>query len=815
MPAASPIQFRQIANFVRTQLADGVFKSADVASFARMLLGEDTPEGLPVVTFQKRLRCFTAPRGSTISLQFLPAALQAVCSITLTSDQEAHLLSLPARRSSSSCALVSIHAGSPADADVSPAISRYDGFMQDDVPKEELRDQLVAQDTTMSRLRAGKAKLARTVRVLTQRCDSLQLALHEKDDEIDRLRAMLSFRNGKRLVSVRGGYTMALKRNQGGHISCAGIVAVLGSDPERGGLRSKDVVVKFEHLACSIQRMVSKHFYQQAKDVDAVQPGLEVHAYMGDATNEEAIQKEKVHVGFVWSATLDEFGNSTVSNSCADVQPVKSGTAHEVYGLMDKQFQSVGCPSWTSDRPRGFRTFLFMLDSAGDNIKAIKMIVEYLRLNLAVAVISQFCLLHQYSLAMGFFCMVLERFQVGESADESKSCSRVASIANTWRMPGNGKLIWDTCADNFDEAVAHDVCGITPGRAVKTRWGSLSSIEDIISKGRLVLHSVFRVAFPPSTGKKRGRESTGILAEEAEEHRHASRKFRNVATTALGDPVFIIKACVSCMAQSPLREFHLWVQKETKVVNLKIDDERSRSGSAYMGPTVMSKLVSFKEQYFRDQFSELLSDLGAVKWATLLPCVPTCLISDTRALAITLVCVGACQWDMRIRSRLTDFPSILLLCVDAEPSAACDRRKAVAKLLLDRCAHGADRLGTAICDWTLKLYLKYESEFLHMSETGECDAALHAAISLARSQWRPDTQRVEGANSVLQVICKRAPSIHLPLASDRLSLKLGATPRVQDCLACHADAIHDLGSVGDRFGGALPVMDVPEGDSDL
>ena len=35
---------------------------------------------------------------------------------------------------------------------------------------------------------------------------------------------------------------------------------------------------------------------------DQVLDSIEVHVYMGDATNDELVQKKKVHVGFVFSA---------------------------------------------------------------------------------------------------------------------------------------------------------------------------------------------------------------------------------------------------------------------------------------------------------------------------------------------------------------------------------------------------------------------------------------------------------------------------------------------------------------------------------
>ena len=46
----------------------------------------------------------------------------------------------------------------------------------------------------------------------------------------------------------------------------------------------------------------------------------------------------------------------------------------------------------------------------------------------------------------------------------------------------------------------------------------------------------------------------------------------------------------------------------------------------------------------------------------------------------------------------------------------------------------------------------------------------------------------EGANSVLQTICSRAPAIHIPLASARMSIKLGEVPQALQCSSMH-DAI--------------------------
>ena len=89
------------------------------------------------------------------------------------------------------------------------------------------------------------------------------------------------------------------------------MVSVLGGDVERGGLKCKDIVIRFEHLLNAAQRLSSEDFFADMNDecsaVDASGSrleNLEVHAYMGDATNEDAIQKAKVFVGMTWSVWI-------------------------------------------------------------------------------------------------------------------------------------------------------------------------------------------------------------------------------------------------------------------------------------------------------------------------------------------------------------------------------------------------------------------------------------------------------------------------------------------------------------------------------
>eukprot|EP00959_Pyramimonas_sp_CCMP1952_P465911 9489116-Pyramimonas_sp.AAC.1 len=205
--------------------------------------------------------------------------------------------------------------------------------------------------------------------------------------------------------------------------------------------------------------------------MEDMEAGFEVHAYMGDATNEDACQKSKVQV-------------------------IRASTAVELEQIIVKQLKSVSCPSWVSPPPplAYFRVFIMMLDSAADNVAVVKAIVRYLSDVPNVAMISQFCLLRQYSLMMGAFYTVMESFELG-GEDAFKYVSRLAAIANTWRMPGGGRIIWDTCAECFGEETASLMCSRTPGRAIRTRWGSLGSIEHVVMTGRACLGAVFAAAF--------------------------------------------------------------------------------------------------------------------------------------------------------------------------------------------------------------------------------------------------------------------------------------------------------------------------------
>ena len=103
------------------------------------------------------------------------------------------------------------------------------------------------------------------------------------------------------------------------------MVATLGGEEERGGLQSKDAVIRFEHHTNLCQRYISRLFYSAARrDFDESARGrpsfsnVEVHVLMSDAIDEDSVEKSKVTVDFVCSiaAVMRSRGTKTPRESC-------------------------------------------------------------------------------------------------------------------------------------------------------------------------------------------------------------------------------------------------------------------------------------------------------------------------------------------------------------------------------------------------------------------------------------------------------------------------------------------------------------------
>jgi len=199
-----------------------------------------------------------------------------------------------------------------------------------------------------------KQAMARSRAYYRGQCVLFKGQRDEAREQMVRLQKEINFRPGKRWISLIGGYTLALKRNIG-HASTRAIVPIVAGEDMRGAFKDPKMVVKFEHRTCVGQRLASKQVYQDFMLAFA-EPVAESHMnqlsmtclmgewhdvqyiqYIGDASNVEAVQKEKVHVGQVSSMNISvklviESQNPAkerypYTRSITDLQRVRSGSA--------------------------------------------------------------------------------------------------------------------------------------------------------------------------------------------------------------------------------------------------------------------------------------------------------------------------------------------------------------------------------------------------------------------------------------------------------------------------------------------------------
>ena len=113
-----------------------------------------------------------------------------------------------------------------------------------------------------------------------------------------------------RNITTFGGYSLALRRNIA-HVSQKAVAAIVTKDTAATNeVLDKKSVGTYEHRLALAKTLRSIEIYGDASPLDLeVAPAddcrVEVHEYKGDATNQEAIERSKVHVSMITSSKFD------------------------------------------------------------------------------------------------------------------------------------------------------------------------------------------------------------------------------------------------------------------------------------------------------------------------------------------------------------------------------------------------------------------------------------------------------------------------------------------------------------------------------
>ena len=347
---------------------------------------------------------------------------------------------------------------------------------------------------------------------------------------------------------------------------------------------------------------------------------VEMIEYKGDATNSEAIDKAKVHVATILCAwyevpditqrwtEITECGRPNKiaevvfgTHSICDLQKVLTGDGEELTRIVRKEFASVGAPHWDNRMNNAksslsrLTLYALSLDHGPDNVFLARRLKKSFEGYQNIMICVQWCLFHQYHLGVRSLLEVFESWTW--DCDQKLPCKYhggVATIANTWRSTGIHTRLQELVGLQGEAAAA--TVNKLPGKALTGRWGAIDDVERTLLKGQAYLPSAFESMFNESKKKQKKvtekpQQVGGV--DETAEHREVMRKWRNHAVGCLSHHLFWVMVRVSWVCKGPMRNFFIWGQKRLKETNARVSSA-DKAGKAYLGPTMLSDMVSFK-----------------------------------------------------------------------------------------------------------------------------------------------------------------------------------------------------------------------------
>ena len=296
-----------------------------------------------------------------------------------------------------------------------------------------------------------KRNLSKHKARLQNRIVQLQGAVEEKNATLK----STDLRGGNKVkLTHEGAYSLVLTRAKA-NISSNAVVVATGSMSARGrGLKSRGTVQLWEARAVASMRARDADRLMLCQDSveslvrlgtsDLERLGLErlSHgcvtqsesiAYMGDASNYEAVDNSKVHVSFLWYSNVnlgadaqavpdtgslksksgkEVVGHDRVSafvdamhiteiETIPDLLAVPNGTADELECIIRKEFSCVGIPhvsdrkKQASQHPERHTSYVLSLDAGPDNTCSVKNTIKEIEEIPNVDITTTYCFSHQ------------------------------------------------------------------------------------------------------------------------------------------------------------------------------------------------------------------------------------------------------------------------------------------------------------------------------------------------------------------------------------------------------------------------------------
>ena len=305
---------------------------------------------------------------------------------------------------------------------------------------------------------------------------------------------------------------------------------------------------------------------------------------------------------------------------------------------------------------------------------------------------------------------------------------------------------------------AHQVARRLPRVPVKGRWGSITDAEDaVLRAGQKELVQVFCegvVTLRKTKSSKQKVADNSDVLETEQDYTERMNKWVQDAHTGLSSLDFWLNLHVGHATRLPNDHARRWLQKARK------DNRGGHVGRA------MIDFVCRVSNLIFEEWSALL-DTSATAWRPFMDLLEADstgeeVRADWMAKAIVLIIEEATDFFRRIVLPCLTWPHLLLWSA-FQPVGISDPERA-------RCA--ADLLASPdnADPAARKIRTVFFKDLKHIAETGTTTEPFHSLISDIARHWEPDTQEIEGVNSILSHMVELSPNISTHLLSSRLTI---------------------------------------------
>ena len=433
--------------------------------------------------------------------------------------------------------------------------------------------------------------------------------------------------------------------------------------------------------------------------------------------------------------------------------------------LIRKLFRSLGIPLWcdlsmldTGCRHPRIYLYVCTTDCGPDQAACRRTVAATIRTMEHVGFISIDCQPHQVQLIAGHGLHVVT-YCLKHAGITWNYDSSLYKLTHVWRSESRG--IYAAWKHAHGAAAAEQFAAVLPPKCISGRWLSVSNTERFMVKvaddAPGVIRSVLMKHTPASAQDEVDVQSGKADADSMVFHKVKLGRWRRDVLDVIDDKRFWAVAEASLRARADIDHIHAFLQEELQDTDTK----------GYH----LRRLVCGRADAVIEGIQKELHD-DTQWWATRAALLDECDQAWYVHMGAALLLSYGASFHRRCRKFMCEYPARLLLMLQSPADVACQQRSGIAKELLDSLRGGLPSERTDNMDaTTLKIAYLYKDLLLVALDHGLLPAELAELLVVIDESAKVSVQEVEGINSMVGEIARRAPHISLELLSARITLK--------------------------------------------